>query len=196
MIRLLVVDDHVQTREQAVTDLSSGGLINVVGQAGTSDEAYKLCAQLLPDIVLLDLHLPGLIGTFDLIKKLTSLKMVRDVIFASQSKASEVQDLLDAGAAAYVLKTDPPALLRMTIVMVHKGSRGVVSPALPRHLTRLSPQERSLLRQLTMRGKLAKAQERLGITETELQDLISHLTEKLELESSEELVKWAKKHGF
>lgn len=196
MIRLLVVDDHVQTREQAVTDLSSGGLINVVGQAGTSDEAYKLCAQLLPDIVLLDLHLPGLIGTFDLIKKLTSLKMVRVVIFASQSKASEVQDLLDAGAAAYVLKTDPPALLRMTIVMVHKGSRGVVSPALPRHLTRLSPQERSLLRQLTMRGKLAKAQERLGITETELQDLISHLTEKLELESSEELVKWAKKHGF
>ncbi len=196
MIRLLVVDDHVQTREQAVTDLSSGGLINVVGQAGTSDEAYKLCAQLLPDIVLLDLHLPGLIGTFDLIKKLTSLKMVRVVIFASQSKASEVQDLLDAGAAAYVLKTDPPALLRMTIVMVHKGSRGVVSPALPRHLTRLSPQERSLLRQLTMRGKLAKAQERLGITETELQDLISHLTEKLELESSDELVKWAKKHGF
>ena len=82
MIRLLVVDDHVQTREQAVTDLSSGGLINVVGQAGTSDEAYKACAQLLPDIVLLDLHLPGLIGTFDLIKKLTSLKMVRVVIFA------------------------------------------------------------------------------------------------------------------
>jgi DNA-binding NarL/FixJ family response regulator len=196
MIRLLVVDDHVPTREQVVSDLSSGGLINVVGQAGTSDEAYRSCAQLLPDIVLLDLHLPGLIGTFDLIKKLTSLKMVRVVIFASQSKASEVQDLLDAGASAYVLKTDPPALLRMTIVMVHKGSRGVVSPALPRHLTRLSPQERSLLRQLTMRGKLAKAQDRLGVSEAELNDLVAHLTEKLELESADNLIKWAKKHGF
>jgi DNA-binding NarL/FixJ family response regulator len=196
MIRLLVVDDHVPTREQAVADLSAGGLINVLGQAGTSDEAYKLCSQLLPDIVLLDLHLPGLLGTFDLIKKLTALRNVRVVMFASQGKSSEVQDLLDAGAAAYVLKTDPAALLRMTIVMVHKGSRGVVSPSLPRHLTRLSPQERTLLRQLTMRGKLNKAAERLEISEDQLNELVGHLVEKLELDSSDQLVKWAKKHGF
>ncbi|HEY9778487.1 MAG TPA: response regulator [Planktothrix sp.] len=196
MIRLLVVDDHLPTREQAVADMTTGGLIQVVGQAGTSDEAYKMCAQLLPDIVLLDLHLPGLLQTFDLIKKLTALKNVRVVIFASQSKASEVQDLLDAGASAYSLKTDAPALLRMSIVMVHKGSRGVVSPALPRHLTRLSPQERALLRQLTMRGKLAKAAERLGLSQPEVDDLVSHLTTKLELESPDQLVKWAKKHGF
>ncbi|HEY9716768.1 MAG TPA: response regulator transcription factor [Trichormus sp.] len=196
MIRAFVVDDHIPTREQAIKDLSTGGLINVVGQAGTSDEAWKTASQLLPDIVLLDLHLPGLIQTFDLIKKLASLKNVRIVVFASQSKASEVQDLLDAGAAAYVLKTDPAALVRMAIVMVHKGSRGVVSPALPRHLTRLSPQERAVLRQLTMRGKLAKAPERLGISEMELQDVITHLSEKLEIETPEQLVKWAKKHGF
>jgi len=196
MIRLLVVDDHIPTRDQAVKDLSQGGLINVVGQAGTSDEAWKVASQLLPDIVLLDLHLPGLIQTFDLIKKLGSLKNVRIVVFASQSKASEVQDLLDAGAAAYVLKTDPAALVRMAIVMVHKGSRGVVSPALPRHLTRLSPQERTVLRQLTMRGKLARAPERLGISELELEGLITHLREKLEIETPDQLVKWAKKHGF
>jgi DNA-binding NarL/FixJ family response regulator len=196
MIRLLIVDDHIPTREQAVNDLLAGGVINVVGQAGTSDEAYKMGSQLLPDIVLLDLHLPGLLQTFDLIKKLTALKNVRVVIFASMSKASEVQDLLDAGASAYVLKTDAPALLRMAIVMVHKGSRGVVSPALPRHLTRLSPQERAVLRQFTMRGKLAKAPERLGISQEELNDLVVHLTEKLELETPEQLMKWAKKHGF
>ncbi len=91
MIRLFVVDDHVPTREQAVADLSSGDLIEVIGQSGTSDDAWKQCSQLLPDIVLLDLHLPGLLGTFDLIKKMTSLKNGRVVIFASQSKASEVQ---------------------------------------------------------------------------------------------------------
>jgi DNA-binding NarL/FixJ family response regulator len=196
MIRLVVVDDHVPTREQAVKDLSTGGLIEIIGEAGTSDDAYKQCSQVLPDIVLLDLHLPGLLGTFDLIKKLSALKMVRIVIFASQSKASEVQDLLDAGASAYVLKSDPPALLRMAIVMVHKGSRGILSPALPRHLTRLSSQERSVLRQLTMRGKLAKAPERLGISQAELADVVNHLTEKLELESPEQLIKWAQKQGF
>lgn len=196
MIRLVVVDDHIPTREQAVESLRQGELINIIGEARTSDEAWKSCSQLLPDIVLLDLHLPGLLGTFDLIRKLTGLKNVRVVMFASQGKASEVQDLLDAGASAYVLKTDPPALLRMAIVMVHKGSRGIISPALPRHLTRLSAQERQVLRQITMRGKLAKAPERLGISEEELMEVVAHLMEKLELGSPEALVKWAKKHSF
>lgn len=196
MIRLLVVDDHIPTRTQAVNDLSAGGLIKVVGEAATSDEALKKCRELLPDIVLLDLHLPGLIQTFDLIKKMTGLKNCKVVIFASQSKAAEVQDLLDAGASAYVLKTDAPALLRMSILMVFKGSRGVISPALPRHLTRLSVRERTVLRQLTMRGTLNKAAERLSISQEELSDVVLHLCSKLELETPEHLVKWAKKHGF
>jgi len=196
MIRLLAVDDHIPTREQVVTDLKSGGMIEVVAEAGTSDEALKICRELLPDIVLLDLHLPGLVGTFDLLKKMVALRNVKVVMFASQGKASEVQDLLDAGAAAYILKTDPAALLRMAIVMVMKGSRGIVSPALPRHLTRLSPEERHVLRQLTQRGKLAKVAERLGMSEDELNQSIADLCEKLELDSANKLVRWAKKHGF
>jgi DNA-binding NarL/FixJ family response regulator len=196
MIRLLAVDDHIPTREQVVADLKSGGMIEVVAEAGTSDEALKICRELLPDIVLLDLHLPGLVGTFDLLKKMVALRNVKVVMFASQGKASEVQDLLDAGAAAYILKTDPAALLRMAIVMVMKGSRGIVSPALPRHLTRLSPDERHLLRQLTQRGKLPKIAERLGMSEDELNQSIAELCEKLELDSANKLVRWAKKHGF
>ena len=196
MIRLLVVDDHVATREQAVNDLCAGGLINVVGQAGTSDEAYKLANQLLPDIVLLDLHLPGLLGTFDLIKKLTALKNVRVVMFASQGKASEVQDLLDAGAAAYALKTDPPALLRMSILMVSRGSKNIISPLLPKNLLRLSAQERSILKEINKRGGIPKAAERMGLSAYDLDQILYHIANKLELESNDKLVKWAKKHGF
>jgi two-component system, NarL family, invasion response regulator UvrY len=196
MIRLLVVDDHTPSREIAVQELSSEGVIQVVGQAETSDEAYKMAAQLLPDIVLLDLHLPGLISTPDLIKRLNSLKNVRVVIYASQSKAAEVQDLLDAGAAAYVLKTDPSALIRMSIVMVYKGSRNIVSPGLPRNLTRLSQQERNIIRQVTKRGGLPKAAERMGISEYDLNHILYGLAEKLELEDPDKLLKWAKKHGF
>ncbi len=47
-----------------------------------------------------------------------------------------------------------------------------------------------------MRGQLAKAAERLEISEAELSELVQHLADKLELESPEQLVKWAKKHGF
>jgi hypothetical protein len=49
---------------------------------------------------------------------------------------------------------------------------------------------------MTMRGKLLKAAERMGISEQELTDLVDHLVEKLELESSDKLLRWAKKHGF
>lgn len=196
MIRLVAVDDHIPTLEQVVKELASGGLIEVVAEAQTSDQALKICRELLPDIVLLDLHLPGLIGTFDLIKKLTALRNCKVVIFASAGKVSEVQDLLDAGADAYILKTDPAALLRMAIVMVMKGSRGIVSPALPRHVTRLSPDERHVLRQLTGKGKLPKAAERLGMSEAELMVIVNELCEKLELDAPEKLVRWARKHGF
>lgn len=196
MIRLLVVDDHPPSREQAIKDLAQGDLIEIIAEAETSDEAFKLSKSLLPDVVLLDLHLPGLIQTPDLLRKLVGLPNVKVVIFASQSKASEVQDYLDGGAAAYVLKSDPPALLRMSILMVQKGNRGIVSPALPRNLLRLSAQERGILKEITRRGGIAKAAERMGLTEFDLNQLLLHLVDKLELESIEELAKWAKKNGF
>lgn len=195
-IRLVVVDDHAPTREQVVKDLSSGDIIKIVGEAKSSDEALKLSRELLPDVVLLDLHLPGFLDTMDLLKRLIVLRNVRVVIFGSLGKPSEVQDLLDAGAAGYVLKTDAPALIRMAILMVSRGSKGVVSPALPRHVTRLLPEERHILRQITQKGKFAKAALRLDISEDLLMLKVSALAAKLELETPEHLVKWAKKQGF
>ena len=107
-----------------------------------------------------------------------------------------MQDLLEAGASGYVLKEDSPALLKMALLIVSKGSRAVISPSLPRYITRLTLQERTLLRYLVLKGRLAKAAERLGISDQEVQDLVQHLAEKLELESSDKLLRWAKKHGF
>ncbi len=196
MIRVLVVDDHIPTRQKAVSDVSAGHLMEVVAEAATSDEAWKTAQQLLPDIVLLDLHLPGLISTMDLIQRFGRLKNTKVIIYASDGKASDVQDLLDAGALGYILKTDAPALLRMALLMVTRGSKGVISPSLPRHLTRLSGQERTLLRHLTKRGKLPKAAERMGIPVEELTETAEHLAQKLELDDVDKLIKWAKKHGF
>ena len=196
MIRLMVVDDHKETLAAISETLSQSEQFKVVAQSETSHEAWKLAGQVLPDIILLDLHLPGLYNTSELLKRFTTLKRTSVVIFASHGKAAEVQDLLEAGASAYVLKSDPPALLKMALLMVSKGSRGVISPSLPRYITRLSLQERTLLRYLTAKGKLLKASERLGITEAEVDNLISHLTEKLELESADKLLRWARKHGF
>jgi DNA-binding NarL/FixJ family response regulator len=196
MIRLLVVDDHSPTREAAVKELDADGIIQIVGESETSDEAFKMASKLLPDIVLLDLHLPGLMSTTDLIKRLIGLRNCHVVIYASESKASEVQDLFDMGASAYVVKTDPWALIRMSLVMVSKGSTNIISPSLPKNLIRMTAQERSILRQVTKRGGLPKAAERMGITEYDLTRILEHLGEKLEIDEPDKLVKWAKRHGF
>lgn len=192
----MVVDDHVETRQQTIANLTQGDLLKVVAEADTSHDAWKIASQILPDIVLLDLHLPGLYSTVDLLKRFGQLKRTKVVIFAGQGKASEVQDLLEAGASGYVLKTDAAALIKMALLMVSKGSRTVISPSLPRHLTRLTAQERTILRYIAMKGKLSKAAERMGIGEAELTELVEHLTEKLELESPDKLLRWARKHGF
>jgi DNA-binding NarL/FixJ family response regulator len=196
MIRLMIVDDHAQTRAEVGEKLAQGGLIKVVAEAETSHEAWVTASKILPDIVLLDLHLPGLYNTVELLKRFSQLKRTKVVIFAGQSKAAEVQDLLAAGASGYILKEDAPALVKMALLMVSKGSKSVISPSLPRHLTRLTAQERTILRYLTMKGKLSTAAERMGISQQELDDLLEHLVEKLELESPEKLLRWARKHGF
>ncbi|MBZ0187316.1 MAG: response regulator transcription factor [Candidatus Obscuribacterales bacterium] len=196
MIRLMVVDDHSPTREKVIKELTSGDLIDVIAEAATSDEAWQTAKELLPDIVLLDLHLPGFLTTEDLLQRLNTLPNVKVVIFASKAKASEVQDWLESGAHGYVLKQDQSALVRMSILMVSRGSQGVISPSLPRHLTRLTPDERSILRHLTKRGKLPKAAQRIGISEESLTSTAEHLAAKLEIDSIEKLIKWAKKHGF
>ncbi len=196
MIRLMVVDDNIPTRQQIIKELGAGDLIEVMAEAGTSDEAWRMAQQLLPDLILLDLHLPGLTTTEDLLRKLSGLPNVKVVIFASEAPASDVLDLLDGGAAGYVLKSDQAALIRMALLMVSRGSTNVISPSLPRHLTRLSTDERLILRHLTQRGKLPKAAERMGIPQSELEATALHLAEKLELDSVDKLIKWAKKHGF
>lgn len=192
----MVVDDHPPTREAAVQALQADGIIEVVGEAETSDEAWKMARELLPDVVLLDLHLPGLMQTDVLIKKLASLRNAHVVIYASQSKAAEVQELMDAGACAYILKADPPALARMSILMVTRGSTGIISPSLPRNITKLDLHERNILKHVTKRGGVPKAAERMGLTEYDLNQILEGLAEKLELPSGDYLVRWAKKHGF
>lgn len=195
-IRILVVDDHKEIRAAIVKELRAGNLLEIVGEAETSDEALMLGERLLPDIVLLDTHLPGLIGTVDLIKRLVALRNVKVAVFASPARAEQVQELLAAGAASYSLKEDPPALIRMTLLMVARGSRNLLSPALPKRLLTLNQLERNILGELAKRGKLEKALERLAITAETLAKAIEELTARLDFQDSQSLAKWAKKQGF
>ncbi len=196
MIRVLVVDDHAPTRQEIIKELKTGNLITVTGEAETSDEAYTLAEKLLPDVVFLDLHLPGLLTPFNLIQKLTALRNVKVLVAAAVGVGADVQNLLESGASGYILKSDPPALLRMAIVMVARGSNDIISPELPRQITHLTPEERTMLKQVSASNKLDKAAAQLGISESRLTTTLSHLAQKLDLGTVANLRKWAKKNGF
>jgi DNA-binding NarL/FixJ family response regulator len=196
MIRVLLVDDHSETRQQITPELKAGNLIDIIGEAQTSDEALRMAERLLPDIVLLDLHLPGLLTPPSLIQKLSSLRNVKVIAFADNNKAVEVQELLEAGACGYILKSDTSVFIRMAVIMVARGSKNIISSTLPREINHLTSQERTILKYVNRIAKLEKAAQDLGISEDQLTEALSHLAAKLDLGSILDLKKWSKKNGF
>ena len=196
MIRVLVVDDHHESCQLIIEELKAGNLINVVGEAETSDQALQQSEKLLPDVVLLDLHMPGMLTPLNLIKKSVALRNVKVLVLAAISNGAEVQDILEAGASGYILKSDPSVLIRMSILMVARGAKNIISPALPRQINHLTSQERLILRQITRTNKPAKAALALGINESQLSATLSQVAEKLDLGTIANLTKWAKKNGF
>ena len=91
--------------------------------------------------------MPGLLRPSSLIQKLSALRNVKVIAFADNNKAAEVQELLEAGACGYILKSDSSVLIRMSILMVTRGSKILFSsPALPREINHLTSQERTILK--------------------------------------------------
>jgi two-component system, NarL family, nitrate/nitrite response regulator NarL len=103
-VRILVVDDHPLFRQGVVLALNASAEFTVVGEAGSGEEALALARELLPDIVLLDISMPGWSGLVTAEKIATACPATAIVLLT----ASEDQDMLlgafKAGARAYVLK--------------------------------------------------------------------------------------------
>jgi DNA-binding NarL/FixJ family response regulator len=105
--RILVVDDHPLTRE-ALTSLLAQGGFEVVGQASDGEEAMAAAGELQPDLVLLDLAMPGMDG-------LTALPLLREaapraeiVVLTASETEENLLAAIRGGAAGYLLKSEPP----------------------------------------------------------------------------------------
>ena len=105
--RILIVDDHPLTRDALAGLLAHNGF-DVVGQAGSGEEAIARARELRPDLVLLDLSMPNMDG-------LTALPKLRDaapdaeiVVLTASEEESNLLGAIRAGAAGYLLKSEPP----------------------------------------------------------------------------------------
>ena len=105
--RILVVDDHPLTRDALAALLAQGGF-DVVGEAPDGVEALRLAAELQPDLVLLDLSMPGLDGLAALPRLRAAAPGCEVVVLTASGTEENLLAAIRAGAAGYLLKSEPP----------------------------------------------------------------------------------------
>jgi len=188
-IRVLIVDDHSVVREglRAFLRLQDG--IEVAGEAGGADEAVRVAAETLPDVVLLDLVMPAGDGVGAIRGLLDAVPGVRVVVLTSFADDAQIFAATAAGAAGYLLKDIDPQALADAIRDVHEG-RPALHPSVAARLMRrggdvapshhhMTVRERDVLR-LMVEG-LANKQiaQRLGIGEKTVKTHVSRVLAKL-----------------
>jgi DNA-binding NarL/FixJ family response regulator len=122
VIRVLIVEDYKLTRMGLLSSLKTDSEIEVVGEAEDGEKGVELARLLSPDVVVMDLGLPGIDGV-DATHRIKSFdEKVKVIVYTSHEREEEVIAALGAGANAYCLKDSTPASLITTIKVVAEGA--------------------------------------------------------------------------
>ena len=121
MIRVLVADDHPIVRSGIVALLESAGDMAVVGTASTGLDAVELAVQLGPDIVLMDLRMPGIDGDEATARILAQRSGIRVVVLTTYETDAGILSAIEAGASGYLLKAAPQDEILAGIRSVARG---------------------------------------------------------------------------
>jgi DNA-binding NarL/FixJ family response regulator len=127
-VRLLVVDDHPVVRQGLRTFLDTRPDFEVVGEAGDGETAVAEAARLRPDVILMDLVMPGTDGLEAIGRIRSADPGARILVLTSFASADQVLPALRRGAAGYLLKDAAPAEVEAAIRAVHRGE-GMLDPA-------------------------------------------------------------------
>jgi len=132
-IRTLLTDDHTLFRQGVKTLLSAEPGLEVVGEAGNAAEAIAKAAELKPDIVLMDVSMPGL-SSFEATRQIRKNRPETKVLFLTMYDDEDyLAECMEAGASGYVLKDCPSENLVTAISDVHHGG-SYLSPRMLSHL--------------------------------------------------------------
>jgi DNA-binding NarL/FixJ family response regulator len=206
-VRVVVVDDHAIFRSGLKADLDAR--IDVVGEAGSVDDAIRVIAEQRPEVVLLDVHLPGGLGGGgrEVITKSAQLLGGTSFLALSVSDAAEdVVAVIRAGARGYVTKTISGAEISDAVIRVADGD-AVFSPRLAGfvldafgtapaeiaddELDRLSARELEVMRLIARGYSYKEVARELFISIKTVETHVSAVLRKLQLSSRHELTKWA-----
>ena len=200
-IGILIADDHPLLREGIATVIRSQPDMKLMAEASTGSQAVRLCLELRPDIVLMDLRLPDMSGIDALANIRMHFSEARVIILTTFEGDAEVQRALKAGARSYLLKSMTPNEILANIRLVHAG-KVVVPPEVAAQLLEfmsedaLSEREIEVLRQVAEGKSNRAAGATLFITEETVKIHMRHIMEKLGASDRTQAVAIAVRRGY
>ena len=141
-IRVLIVDDHAVVREGIRHVLASDDGVEVVGEASNGEEALVLVGRFHPDVIVLDLSMPGMSGLEVVAHLRTDAPASKALVLSIHDQDEYVLESIRAGAHGYLRKDSSPAEIRSAIRRVHEGG-SVLSPEVARQLSSALQNERA-----------------------------------------------------
>ena len=208
-IRILLVDDHPLMRRGMRDLLAMEDDLQPVGEAGTGQEALRLVDELDPDLILLDLNMPGMDG-LETLQRLREAKVdARIILFTVSDDQSHVLEALRQGADGYLLKDmDPEQLVEqvraaangklaltpeLTLILA-QAIRERPSNASQNANASLTKREKDVLRLIAKGLSNKMIARKLGITEGTVKVHVKNLLHSLRLRSRVEAAIWATEH--
>lgn len=208
-LRLLLVDDHAVVREGLRALLSDHQRFEIVGEAADGVAALSAAERLHPDVVVLDVSIPGLNGAQVARRLKSSQPEVRTLALTVHEEGGYLRSLMDAGASGYVLKRSAPAELLRAIEVIGDGGTYLDSSIASQLIGRLgqrrpidepsaalSEREREVV-QLVAHGYSNKEiAERLNVSVKTIETYRYRATDKLGLQGRADLVRYAIDQGW
>jgi DNA-binding NarL/FixJ family response regulator len=204
---ILLVDDHSVVREGYRSVLQKQPGLRVVAEAADGAEAYRLFKSVAPDLVIMDLSMPG-IGGIEAVRRIRQWdKGARILVFTMHQNAGFAVQAIRAGARGYVTKTSPPETLVRAVMDVLAG-RIAISPDIDHELALsrisgessaadvLTPREFEVLRLLLAEESTEEIAETLHVSPKTVANLHSLIKDKLGVDSDIELVRLALRQGL
>jgi two-component system, NarL family, response regulator LiaR len=207
-MKIVIVDDHAMFRNGLKQVLAGVADLEIVGEAASARAAFPIIDSKRPDVVILDLLLPGMDGCSAAREMARRLPEARILIMTVCDSPEEVIEALGAGATGYLLKSEPVPVLIEALRCVRRGVR-YVSPRLAAHsasltadlppnpaLATLSEREREVFHLAT--GGLANTEiaRELCISRKTVETHKYRLRKKLGLHNANDLLRFAALHGF
>ena len=199
-IKVLLVDDHVNVRKGLRKMLSRSPIVEVVGEAGNGSEALELVQHLNPDVMLLDVEMPGMNG-YEVARRVVEFENpVQVLALSGYDEKRYILGMFSSGAVGYITKDEAPDQLLQAVEEVASGYKGWISPRIAEKLgvparpkgrdtfPTLSQKEISVLKMMT-RGKTNREiMKGLGMDQETIKDCVQSIIWKLGVKTRLEAV--------